>query len=45
MCCTNHHGDCDFEFLHYLYLGCPWRMGLVDDDNRRSVELSCQHVF
>jgi hypothetical protein len=23
MCCTNHHGDCDFEFLHYLYLGCP----------------------
>jgi hypothetical protein len=22
MCCTNHHGDCDFEFLHYLYLGC-----------------------
>ncbi len=22
MCCTNHHGDCDFEFLHYLYVGC-----------------------
>jgi hypothetical protein len=27
MCCTNHHGDCDFEFLHYLYLGWPLTNG------------------